>query len=222
MELKDIFVGTRGSWHFMAQGRFYDKARGHTGEDFILPVGTPIPFPVDGEIVMVREQRQMGKCVYLRDENGYVWVYAHLSKYGVSQGDYVKKGEVKMISGNTGTATTAPHYHVEVISPVPWAKLEHMVRKELPPFTGWNVPPLSYYESLQKEQEHWSDKERTWAEKHKLVTSTKDPNAAVTWGELFVFTYRLVLLIKDWALRDWVPSWVRRWYGALINDEPLE
>ena len=54
-----------------------------------------------------------GNYVLIRHNNSTETVYAHLSKFIVKQGDYVKCGQPIALSGNTGRST-GPHLHFEI------------------------------------------------------------------------------------------------------------
>jgi murein DD-endopeptidase MepM/ murein hydrolase activator NlpD len=52
--------------------------------------------------------------IYLNHGYGYETRYAHLSKFGVVQGQKVKRGQVIGYVGNTGTSVS-DHLHYEVL-----------------------------------------------------------------------------------------------------------
>lgn len=109
---------------------------GHTGDDWAVPVGTPVHAAADGIIrnsSWLSENylenpwwltRMGGDTLVLdatdafgRSETMPTFVYAHLSDSTAQVGQRVKKGQVIGYSGNTGTATTGPHCHAEVLPP---------------------------------------------------------------------------------------------------------
>lgn len=132
----------------------YNPAGGHTGDDWAMPAGTPIYAPCDG---IIRNSGWLtanylanpwwltefggdtlvidGMDANGRTETMPTFIIAHLSDSTAPVGKRVKKGELIGISGNSGTATTGPHAHIEV----------------LPPNWDWNngvygrVDPQSYF-----------------------------------------------------------------------------
>ncbi len=130
---------------------YYNIIRGHTGCDLNF-INEPIPSPVTGQVVCMQHQPEMGNCVYIKDVKGNIHVFAHLSEFKVVMDQQVVRLDVLGISGNTGSKTTAPHLHYEVIctgpktSPFDWI----MIRNELA-FKGYNRNPLLYLTALYKE-----------------------------------------------------------------------
>ncbi|MEU1051601.1 M23 family metallopeptidase [Streptomyces sp. NPDC005876] len=103
-------------------------AHRHTGQDFAVPVGTPVRSVGAGRVVKVSCGGAFGVQVVVRHADGYYTQYAHLSAVTVGQGDRVGAGEWVGQSGNTGNST-GPHLHFEVrvtpemgsaLDPVPW------------------------------------------------------------------------------------------------------
>ena len=93
----------------------FTKARKmHKGMDFTAPRGTPIFASGDG-VVTRADNRSSGYGKHIRIDHGYGYLslYAHLSKYNVSKGQKVKRGDLIGFVGNTGRSE-APHLHYEV------------------------------------------------------------------------------------------------------------
>ncbi len=93
----------------------FTKARKmHKGMDFTAPRGTPIFASGDGKVVRA-DNRSSGYGKHIRIDHGYGYLslYAHLSKYNVSRGQKVKRGDLIGFVGNTGRSE-APHLHYEV------------------------------------------------------------------------------------------------------------
>ena len=93
----------------------FTKARKmHKGMDFTAPRGTPIYATGDGKVTRA-DNRSSGYGKHIRIDHGYGYLslYAHLSKYNVSRGQKVKRGDLIGFVGNTGRSE-APHLHYEV------------------------------------------------------------------------------------------------------------
>ncbi|MBQ0827791.1 M23 family metallopeptidase [Streptomyces tagetis] len=103
-------------------------AHRHTGQDFAVPVGTPVRAVGAGSVVAVSCGGPFGIQVVLRHADGYYTQYAHLASVAVDQGDRAGAGQRIGQSGSTGNST-GPHLHFEVrvtpepgsaVDPVPW------------------------------------------------------------------------------------------------------
>ena len=93
----------------------FTKARKmHKGMDFTAPRGTPIFASGDGKVTRA-DNRSSGYGKHIRIDHGYGYLslYAHLSKYNVSKGQKIKRGDLIGFVGNTGRSE-APHLHYEV------------------------------------------------------------------------------------------------------------
>lgn len=168
----------------------YDPIRGHTGVDVGAPLNSPVTFPLPLKILALREQPQMGKVLYAQDAQGFVVVFAHLNTFLVEVGAKVEAGTILAHSGNTGTATSGPHLHFEVIAAKSEPGGETMYRGELP-YKGYNIDPLAYLKSLENKG-HWSDEAMEWALKEGLIREKHPANQTVTWGEFVEVLYNLV------------------------------
>jgi hypothetical protein len=86
----------------------------HEGIDIAAPVGTPVLAVARGIVSRaVREeetQSNYGTHVYLSHANGYVSIYAHLSRLNVGINQAINAGSVLGWVGSTG-ASTGPHLH---------------------------------------------------------------------------------------------------------------
>ena len=106
--------------------RIAGRIDGHSGYDWIMPVGTPLLATTDGTVVFagldppfycpplgVTVSNQL--VVTIRSEGSQVFdsQYLHLSQLGVTAGQQVLRGSVIGLSGNTGCSTT-PHLHFQV------------------------------------------------------------------------------------------------------------
>src|SRR3990167_798792 len=72
--------------------------------------------PVDGIVEQIYTGIQGGKWLWIKDYKGRSWQLAHLSEYRYKDPRIIKKGEVIAISGNTGSITSNPHLHLQVVS----------------------------------------------------------------------------------------------------------
>lgn len=87
--------------------------RMHNGIDISAQEGTPVRAALDGVVVEVAEEEELGKLVRLRHSNGITTVYGHLKEVYVRAEDQVKQGLIIGSVGNTGLSE-APHLHFEV------------------------------------------------------------------------------------------------------------
>ena len=110
----------------------YDESPAHVGPlkysvDFIVPEGTSIRASLDGVIVDIKSDsdiggpdksfEEYGNFIEIEHENREYSEYEHLRKDGVlvKVGDKVKEGQVIGYSGNTGwMAHLGPHLHFMV------------------------------------------------------------------------------------------------------------
>lgn len=99
---------------------FYHKTKGHTGVDLGYKIGDTIPSPIGGKVLMTKVQTEMGNTLYLLHEaTGDVWVFAHNSNFLHKAGAKIQRGDPLVVTGNTGSKTTKPHSHVELITHTP-------------------------------------------------------------------------------------------------------
>jgi murein DD-endopeptidase MepM/ murein hydrolase activator NlpD len=85
----------------------------HKGLDITAAFGTPVYATADGRISMAYFSQSYGNVVFIDHGFNYETRYAHLQKFKVKPGNYVKRGEVIGYVGNSGVST-APHLHYEV------------------------------------------------------------------------------------------------------------
>ena len=121
---------------FRASPGGFNPPGGHTGFDQAMPVGTPLYAPGDGIIRnsdWVGENyldnpwwltRYGGDMIVLdctdgagRTDTMPTFILAHLSDSIAAVGQRVRKGQLIALSGNSGTATTGPHCHIEALPP---------------------------------------------------------------------------------------------------------
>jgi murein DD-endopeptidase MepM/ murein hydrolase activator NlpD len=84
--------------------------RPHHGIDYAAPTGTPVWAVADGVVIHRQRTGGFGNLVKVRHRNGYVSLYAHLSRYGkdLRVGQSVRQKQVIGYVGSTGLAT-GPH-----------------------------------------------------------------------------------------------------------------
>ncbi|PKB43276.1 peptidase M23-like protein [Cellulophaga sp. RHA19] len=86
----------------------------HWGMDFTSPRGTPIYASGNGKVTRAdASSTGYGKHVRIDHGYGYLSLYAHMSKYNVTAGQRVKRGDIIGFVGSTGRSE-APHLHYEV------------------------------------------------------------------------------------------------------------
>jgi murein DD-endopeptidase MepM/ murein hydrolase activator NlpD len=85
----------------------------HTGIDFAAKEGTAVKVTADGTVSFVGWDDVYGNLVLVDHQNGYVTYYGHNSKILVDSANFVKRGEVIALSGNSGRSS-APHLHYEI------------------------------------------------------------------------------------------------------------
>ena len=114
----------------------------HNGNDYGMPVGTPLLAPADGKVFAVGNngKYQYGKYIAIKHGDNFYTLSAHLSRQVVSVGQTVKKGEVIGYSGNTGYSTGA-HLHFGVYQTM---ELKGFAGAGLVP-VGVTMNPADYY-----------------------------------------------------------------------------
>ena len=87
----------------------------HTGIDISGGgcYGSPIVAAESGTVILCQWYSTYGQCIIVDHGGGYSTLYAHMSAYAVSTGDYVTKGQTSGYVGDTGNVT-GPHLHFEV------------------------------------------------------------------------------------------------------------
>lgn len=101
---------TRGSLSSRFGTRWGSK---HEGIDLAAPIGTTVNAADGGVVTWVGTRGSYGKLIMVDHGAGYVTYYGHLSKFFVSKGEKVYKGQKIAAVGNTGRST-GPHLHFEI------------------------------------------------------------------------------------------------------------
>jgi peptidoglycan LD-endopeptidase LytH len=111
------------NWQKLKRGftfrQLYPKSFGelaghpHLGLDLIIPTGTPIVAPFNGEVIQQLNGKQGGLTVWFRPEKtDFIIRFMHNSKFGKK--GKVKAGEIICWSGNTGSASSGAHSHLDI------------------------------------------------------------------------------------------------------------
>jgi murein DD-endopeptidase MepM/ murein hydrolase activator NlpD len=89
----------------------------HHGDDIFAPLGAPLLAVASGTVFSVGWNRVGGNRLWLRDGQGNLFYYAHLSAFSplAVNGSEVNSGDVVGFVGNTGDAQGTPfHLHFEI------------------------------------------------------------------------------------------------------------
>lgn len=85
----------------------------HNGVDLANSQGTPIYAARSGYVTQTTYGSAYGYYVTINHGDGYSTLYAHMTHYVVSSGDYVSQGQVIGYMGSTGWST-GPHLHYTI------------------------------------------------------------------------------------------------------------
>lgn len=86
----------------------------HPGLDIAGPHGQEILAPADGTVTNAGHNGNYGNQILIDHGFGIVTRYAHLSRFDVTIGQHVRRGQVIGYVGSTGRSTN-PHLHYEVL-----------------------------------------------------------------------------------------------------------
>lgn len=93
--------------------------RAHLALDILAKKGTRVLSVDDGTILRITRSELGGKVIYVTDPNRrFVYYYAHLDewKYGLVEGQQVRRGQLLGTVGTTGNApANAPHLHFQLM-----------------------------------------------------------------------------------------------------------
>lgn len=84
----------------------------HTGID-LVGNNTNVYSVSDGKVIMAKSYGAYGNAVKIKDENGKIFLYAHLKSIAVKVGQTVNRATKIGVMGNTGNST-GPHLHIEM------------------------------------------------------------------------------------------------------------
>jgi len=85
----------------------------HEGIDWAVNTGTKVRAARSGKVVYSEWSSGYGYTVVIEHQKGVRTLYAHNSKLLVHGGQWVERGQVISLSGNTGRST-GPHLHFEI------------------------------------------------------------------------------------------------------------
>jgi len=92
---------------------FTGKREFHRGIDISARSGTQVTAPADGIVTAVARGNEYGLNITMRHGYGIDTRYAHLKKVFVKKGQFVRRGDVIALVGNSGRST-GPHLHYEI------------------------------------------------------------------------------------------------------------
>ena len=100
----------------------FDQSIGEYGQDYAVPVGTPIYSPVSGTVSTEDLGKQAwGKRAFVHAKDGLSFAVGHLSKFAVAAGQQIKAGDLLGYSGGAPSDpssgnTTGPHVETQFFS----------------------------------------------------------------------------------------------------------
>ncbi len=101
-----------GKKHVITSRYGWRKNRPHRGIDIDLETGDSVFSILPGKVRFAGRSTGYGKTVVIRHTNGLETVYAHLSGFKVKKNDFVQKGQVIALGGNSGRSRGS-HLHLE-------------------------------------------------------------------------------------------------------------
>ena len=119
---KDTLLSTPSIWPvkgYLTSGfgwrssPFTGQGKMHKGLDISNRIGTPIWAPARGTVTFAGLDGAYGNSMVIDHGNNIVTRYAHMQRIMVKVGDYVQRGDVIGMLGNTGRST-GPHLHYEI------------------------------------------------------------------------------------------------------------
>lgn len=118
MKLPFHFSKISGRFGTLSEYRRKNGMQPHSGVDFAMPEGTPIPAIAKGTIVLQQFSKVLGNVLVQRvmSNSGEIYFvgYCHLKDSGLEVGKKVAEGEIIGLVGNTGSASTGAHLHMTV------------------------------------------------------------------------------------------------------------
>ena len=115
----------------------------HRGIDIRARMKTPVYATADGlvEYAGYHKASGFGNLVIVQHFLGFKTTFAHLNKVLVGSGEFVKKGQVIALTGNSGLSS-GPHLHYEV----------RFIQRALEPLNFLNLTIKNYRKIMKKER----------------------------------------------------------------------
>jgi murein DD-endopeptidase MepM/ murein hydrolase activator NlpD len=118
MKLPFSFKKITGRFGTLSEYRRKNNMQPHSGLDFAMPEGTPIPAIAKGTVVLNQFSKVLGHVLVQRvmgkDGKIYFVGYCHLQAPGVQAPTKVDEGQIIGRVGNSGSASTGAHLHMTV------------------------------------------------------------------------------------------------------------
>lgn len=92
----------------------YDSEIGHYGLDIAAKPGTEFRSVADGTIVDHAWSINYGYVVYVQHASGIMTVYKHGARLSKQKGDFVLKGDILGVIGDSGVLSSGSHLHLEI------------------------------------------------------------------------------------------------------------
>jgi murein DD-endopeptidase MepM/ murein hydrolase activator NlpD len=92
----------------------FDEEKSHFGIDFAGKTGEPILAAADGYVIFNDWTNDYGNTLIIMHSSKFITVYKHNSSNIKNTGNYVRKGEIIALLGNTGKLSSSPHLHFEI------------------------------------------------------------------------------------------------------------
>ncbi|MDI3480485.1 MAG: hypothetical protein PWQ97_140 [Tepidanaerobacteraceae bacterium] len=100
----------------------------HNGIDIAQKEGTPVKAVLDGVVIYIGEDSELGRIVKINHNGNLTTVYGHLRDIYVKQKEQIRQGHIIGTVGKTGLVES-PHLHFEVLKngihqdPENWLKI---------------------------------------------------------------------------------------------------
>lgn len=92
----------------------FDPSRNHFGIDYAAKRGTPVYAATDGYVLFSGWTYDDGNMLILSHGGGYITVYKHNQTLLQRANNFVKRGDLIALMGNTGRTSLGHHLHFEV------------------------------------------------------------------------------------------------------------